>query len=289
MATNRLNFRAEFTQRTAMFLNTVFHKEKVLSIIDSLQKNIANEMEDHITKWNSPVSKAAWSQNCNLLKEFAENRNRYMFKHMMDYFNIPDTSRLTIKCSDGGKIAVCSSYILNKDSATFTLFDSIPVNLLALPEPGFTFSGWNNTDFNKQIYLILNKDTTVLASFEKTDQNIIPDTVNGTLILDDTLQPYYSTGNILIPGGDSLIIMDGVNVLMTPHSSIINYGFLRIEGSDTKPVIFDINPDVTDGYIKTGNKKWGAICINSGKISSGVTSIFIDTADAPCPGSGVNI
>ena len=257
------NFRAEFIQRTALFLNTTLSKERVLHIIDSLQNGIGNEIEDHINRWNAPVSKAAWLQNSNFLKQFAENRNPYMFQHMMEYFNIPDTSLIAIRSSQGGKVVVCSSYILNGDSVTFTLFNDIPVNLAAMPEPGFAFTGWNNKEYNKNISLVFNKDTSVFASFEKTDQNIIPDTIRGTMVLDDNTQPWFSEGNIIIPSGDSLIISEGVKILMMPNSSLMNYGFLEINGTDTNPVTLDINPNVLDTYYKSGHMKWGAICIQS--------------------------
>jgi parallel beta-helix repeat protein len=257
------NFRAKFIQRTALHLNTVFRKGRVLSIIDSLQVHIENEMEDHITRWGSPVSKAAWLQHSNYLKEFASYRNQYMFHHMMDYFNIADTSRLTIKSSKGGKVVVSSSYILKHDSATFTMCNQIPVSLLALPESGYTFSGWNNTDIHEEIQLVFNRDTSLFASFERTNHNIIPDTIQGTVLLTDTQFPWTSIGNIVIPPGDSLIIREGVNIRMTPDASLINYGYLKIEGTKANPVTFDIHSNSSGTYYKSKRNKWGAICIQS--------------------------
>jgi len=256
-------FRAGFLQRSALYMNTLFQRERVRGFADSLRSNIEDEMEYHIERWNSPVSLSAWRQNNNLLDEFVENRNRFMYQHLMDYFSIPDTSRLTVKCDEGGRVAICSSHIQHQDSATYTMFDSIPFRLRAIPDPGYAFSGWNRGNDQRQINLVIHGDTMVFASFEQTGHNVIPDTVRGRLVLDDADQPYYSSGNIVIPWGDSLIIGEGVNILMWPNSCIINQGHLSITGSGSKPVTIDINPDAVQGYLGSGPMNWGAVCINS--------------------------
>ena len=257
------DFRARFIQRTALFLNTLFSEERVVGIIDSLKNRIGNEMEDHITRWGSPVSLSVWNQNIDLLKEFASNRKDFMFRHLMEYFQVPDTSRLTIRCSEGGKVVVCSSYILAEDSVTFNMFDQVPLSLEAMPEPGYRFSGWNGSGSDQYIDLVLSNDTSMYAMFEKTGYNLLPDTVRGSLILIDTLHPYYATASVVIPPGDSLIVREGVKVFLTPHSSLVNYGSLQVLGTGSRPVTFDTNPHVTGAFYTSDTPKWGGLIIHS--------------------------
>ncbi|MEN8158060.1 MAG: CotH kinase family protein [Bacteroidota bacterium] len=256
-------FRERFIQRSALLMNTIFREERVTGIIDSLKQQIAGEMEAHITRWGSPVSMTAWNQNIGILKEFMENRSDYMYSYMMEYFQIADTSRLTIGCSEGGKIGVCSSYILAGDSATFTLFNQVPVNLVAMPEPGFVFRGWNGSDPDLQLELVLHGETVVYALFERSDQHLVPDTISGRLILDDPAQPWVATGNIVIPYGDSLIMEEGVVLYMRPGSSIVNDGFLQINGTRANPVTIDVNPSITGTYCTSSPRRWGGIVVRS--------------------------
>ncbi len=252
-------FRSAFIQRTALFLNTVFDEGRVLSVIDSLQGRIINDMDLHIARWNSPVSVAVWLQNLDQLKEFGTERKRYMFTHMMDYFDIPDTSRLTLQCGEGGKVVVSASEVQDSGPAVYTLCNGLPVSLAALPEPGYCFKGWNGTDPESQLELLLSGDTTIMALFETSEQYLLPDTVQGTLILEDTLQPYISAGHVHIPAGDSLVIREGVEIRMMPGASVFNKGFLLINGSADRPVTIDVNPDIKDGYLRSGSEKWGGI------------------------------
>jgi parallel beta-helix repeat protein len=257
------NFRALFIQRSALFMNTVFREERLLGIIDSLKLGIGNEIEDHINRWDSPVSLSAWNHNIEILKEFASNRNDFMFRHLMDYFNIPDTSLLTILCSPGGKVVVCSSFVLEEDSASLTLFNQVPVSLVAMPRPGYRFSGWNGLNPDPNVDLVFSNDTLVHALFERTSRNLLPDTVRGHLVLDDILQPYYASGSVVIPPGDSLTILEGVQVLMPPHSSLVNYGSLRILGTKNHPVLINVNTHITGAYFTSGTRKWDGVTIHS--------------------------
>jgi parallel beta-helix repeat protein len=103
----------------------------------------------------------------------------------------------------------------------------------------------------------------VYAVFEKTEFNLLPDTVRGSLILDDTLQPYYARGSVVIPPGDSLVVLEGVDVYMTPHSSLVNYGSLQVLGTKNRPVTFDSNPHITGAFYTSGNRQWGGLIIQS--------------------------
>jgi hypothetical protein len=257
------DFRARFIQRTILLLNTVFREERVLGIIDSLKFRIGDEMEDHISRWGSPVSLSGWNQNIELLKEFARNRNRFLLGHLMEYAQIQDTSRLTIHTTQGGKVVVCSSYILVEDSATLTMLNRLPFSLVAMPEPGYRFSGWSGINPDPSINLVLTRDTSLIALFERRNQNQLPDTIRGSLILDDTLQPYYATGNVVIPPGDSMILREGVTLLMTPRSSLVNYGSLQILGGRTRPVIIKSNPHQTGAFYTSDAQKWGGLIIQS--------------------------
>lgn len=261
-------FRAAFLQRTALFLDTVFEEDRVLSVIDSLKGQIEVEMEHHIARWNSPVSRAAWLQHMFYLEEFARNRNRYLAAHMMSYFSISDTSLLSLQCGAGGKVAIAGALVQDSGSAGYNLFNDLPVILQALPEPGYRFAGWNQMDGNTRLELVLSGDTLLSAVFEPSHADLIPDTIRGTLVLEEGSGPWYSSGNVFVPGGDSLIVEKGVELRMAPGASLVIEGCLFINGGPDGPVSMDVNPHTVEAYLISASKKWGGIIVRSGAQTS---------------------
>ncbi len=257
------DFRATFLQRTALFLNTVFDEDRVIGVIDSLKSLIEDEMESHIARWNSPVSRAAWLQHMAALEEFARLRNQQVMTHLMDYLSIPDTSRLTLQCGNGGKIALAGALVMDPGTDAYTLLNGLPIGLEALPEPGYTFTGWNGTDPGTPMDLVLSGDTLLFAQFEPSSEYLVPDTISGTLILDDVSQPYLSTGHVFIPAGDTLILEAGVVIRMMPGASLVNEGCLLVDGREDRPVYMDVNPSVVEDYLSSQSRKWGGIIIRS--------------------------
>ena len=277
-------FRASFLQRTALFLDTVFDEERVAFVIHSLMGQIEVEMEQHIARWNSPVSRAAWLQHMNNLEEFARNRNRHLTAHMMSYFSLPDTSMLTLQCGAGGKIAVAGALVQDSGVASYNLFNDLPVHLQALPEPGYSFIGWNRTDPESRLDLFLSADTLLAAFFEPSMADLIPDTVKGTLILEIAHRPWYSSGNVFVPDGDTLIIEQGIEVMMMPGASLVIEGCLITRGSPVRPVIIDVNPGAVDGYLVSGKRKWGGIIIRSDNLVSLRNTVMVNASSGMTEG-----
>ncbi len=256
-------FRATFLQRSTLFMGTVFDEGRVTGVIDSLKGLIENEMENHIARWNSPVSRDVWLQHMASLEEFARLRNRHLLGHLMDYFSIPDTSRLTLQCGNGGKIVLAGALVMEPGTDSYTLLNILPISLIALPEPGYVFTGWNGIDPGKQMDLILSGDTVLFAQFQPSTDHLLPDTISGTLILNDVSRPYFSSGHVFVPAGDTLIIGEGVEIRMKPDASLICEGYLFVEGHAEKMVRIDVNPSVVKNYLSSNRRKWGGIIIRS--------------------------
>jgi len=116
------DFRGEFLQRTALFMDTFLSERRVLSVIDSLENTIADEMPDHIMRWGSPVSMAAWQQHVSMLKAFATNRNHWMYRHILEYFSLSDTAAITIQHTEGGRVLFCGSVLVADGAARYALY-----------------------------------------------------------------------------------------------------------------------------------------------------------------------
>ncbi|MFO7672008.1 MAG: CotH kinase family protein, partial [Bacteroidales bacterium] len=257
------DFRATFLQRTALYLGTVFEEDRVIGVIDSLKVLIEDEMESHIARWNSPVSRASWLQHMADLEEFARLRNRQVMTHLMDYAPDQDTSTLTLQCGAGGKIALAGALVMDPGKESYTLLRGLPIGLEALPEPGFTFSGWNAADPDTHMDLVLSGDTLLVANFEPFSDDLLPDTISGTLILEEVSRAYLSAGSVFVPAGDTLILRAGVTIRMAPGASLLVEGCLQVEGRKERPVYMDVNPLAVGDYLSYRSRKWGGIIIRS--------------------------
>ncbi len=177
--------RNEFIQRFAAHLNSTFHTERVLYIIDSLKANIESEMPRHINRWKDypwgwagePIQNMdEWNTDVEIMREFAMYRPGYQRQHIMDYFGITDTSLLTTGVSEtfSGRIFI-NNVEITDSSSTGVYFNNIPVNVMAIPNAGFTFTGWSglSQSENPEISVILTGDTILTALFEPNNVNMV--------------------------------------------------------------------------------------------------------------------
>jgi hypothetical protein len=80
-----------------------------------------------------------------VLRDFAERRVPFMRSHFMNRFKIPGTVQIVLNVQDGsaGRIRVNSLDIRSFPWAG-TYFKGVPVEVSAVPNPGFRFAGWSD-------------------------------------------------------------------------------------------------------------------------------------------------
>ncbi|PLX22785.1 MAG: hypothetical protein C0597_01965 [Marinilabiliales bacterium] len=173
-------FKAEFIQKMAVYLNTVFDSDHVLNVLDSLKKNIEPEIERNHEKWGGIKQKtypclrtcsshAEWEANIKYIMEFIENRPGVIQKNMIDYFNLKGTVNLNIKVCDSntGRISLMG-YTLNKDYFDGNIFIDTPIRIEAIPYDGYEFVKWKGLDSeNKNENISLKSNKKLTAVFRK--------------------------------------------------------------------------------------------------------------------------
>ncbi|KAA5548312.1 CotH kinase family protein [Adhaeribacter rhizoryzae] len=70
-------FRIKFLERFEYHLENTFQPDKVIKIINSMEKEIAPEMEEHIARWRTFNSAGEWKKQVEVLRLFAKTRPRY--------------------------------------------------------------------------------------------------------------------------------------------------------------------------------------------------------------------
>lgn len=244
-------FKQDFSQRMAIHLHSTFSAQTVHNRIDSMQQNIANEMVNHINKWNSPNSMPVWQNHVFLLFEYAQKRPDYVQSHLQELFEIENTYSAEVNFDNKEGDVILHGVKLDS-SYTGALYSGINTTLEAQPKPGYAFVGWENTNItDPKITLTLTSDTVFKAIFAPNAENILPSSIQSDVVLRKEGSPYLAINDIVIEKGGSLSIEEGVTVLMNTSAHILVYGRLETAGTEDEPV------HITSYY---EDEKWGAIC-----------------------------
>ncbi|EZH66390.1 hypothetical protein DH09_10680 [Bacillaceae bacterium JMAK1] len=89
-------FRKEFINRYAHYLNTRFEANHVVERIDEFHAALAPEMQNHIERWNEPVSLEEWEDQVDILRDFAMNRQQFNRAHLAQHFALDGWSEMTV-------------------------------------------------------------------------------------------------------------------------------------------------------------------------------------------------
>lgn len=169
-------FKNLFINRFADHINSTFHPDRVAGIIDYHYESIREEIEEHEQRWGSDATSerriASW-------KEFAKERPEYQRRQIMESFGIPGTATLTLKTRpEKGIIKINTLEITNNTPGMDTgewsgvYFQGVPVQVTAIANPGYRFTGWVETGQSESgITLLLTGDMTLTANFTKQAQD----------------------------------------------------------------------------------------------------------------------
>jgi hypothetical protein len=255
-------FRDEFIQRAAAYMNGLYQPENTLAKVDSLQALLEPQMPRHIFKWKTPVNMNVWKGNIQFIREYLQNRPAHMRSHIAQQFGLTDSAKVTLRIEGKGKVAMAGVWHQN-DSSSGYYFKGAALSLLAVPEHGHRFAGWDE-QLKSANNLLLTGDTTLTARFEPETINIIPNVITSDFRLDATTGPWYATSNVSVLAGATLTIDAGTEILMSDGASLNIHGGLQINGEQSNRV--NIHPDPSPAArkpIRNTKPRWGVICLQN--------------------------
>jgi hypothetical protein len=183
-------FKTNFINRSADLMNTAFKSSRVSQFIQQTETDVDPEMPEHINRWRYPAlsntllersleipSVQKWNAIQSGLHNFAALRPKKLREYYMNYFELGDTSQITLNLNNtsAGRVKINSIII---DEHTLGIegnpypwngiyFQNIPISLKAIARPGFKFSHWENTNIvNPDTIIYLDQDTSFTAIFE---------------------------------------------------------------------------------------------------------------------------
>lgn len=191
------SFKHQFINRYCDLLNSNFSEQQLKNSIDKVFSAVNSSMTEHTRRWRYPsVSEtlidrsleipdlAVWNDNYAEFLAFAEERAHASREEFMLIFGIQDSFDIHLNVNDTamGLIKLNSlyldKYLIRNQTAVYpwtgNYFSKIPIELIAIPKPGYKFKHWNSglTNSDSLSFELVN-DTTLTAVFE-IDSTIIP-------------------------------------------------------------------------------------------------------------------
>lgn len=142
-------FKIGFVNRFADLLNTNFKSDRVYQKIVYFKNLIESEMPNHFERWQEGLgwhSLNVWYYHIETLRTFAKFRPAYVTAHIIGKFHLNGVAVIKIQhLPAAGKVRINSIFI-DDGSWTGNYFKGLPVELEAIPRPGYRFIEWQGID-----------------------------------------------------------------------------------------------------------------------------------------------
>lgn len=129
-----------YLQKFEYHLTNSFSEQHMLFIIDSIASALEPVMNEHINRWQYPLTLTNWKINMQKMREFAQLRPCYMKQHLYQHFNITDSSYAATICPFSVDTVPSVGYVIS--TYPNPAKDVINVEL----------SGYNDTDVRCSLY-----------------------------------------------------------------------------------------------------------------------------------------
>ncbi len=221
------DFRNRFINISADFLNTIFATETTLNIFKNVHDTISPEISKHLRRWGG--STIQWRRNTEVVETFLDLRPSYVQDHMIDEFNLGGLAAITLHVEpQGAGVVKLNSLYLDSHPWSGLYFLDVPIELIALPKPGYRFTGWQELDLQTpSATLLLEDDVTLTARFEESgsDESLVINEINYNAHADfdteDWIELYNPLSTSLDVSGWTIVDDDTNEAFMFPANTII--------------------------------------------------------------------
>lgn len=175
--TRNQQFVDRFLSQLADFLNSRFQPDYVIEVIDRLAAHIEPEIPRQAERWPQPEewdgeifqSLEDWLDKVGELRHFARSRPGYVHAQVLQHFGLDNMHQLELSLVDGGRVRI-NSLVINQSDWMGKYFEQTPVEVEAIPEFGYRFTGWRGDveSSERELVLHLEEDLVLEPVFEKT-------------------------------------------------------------------------------------------------------------------------
>jgi len=166
-------FKYQFINTMADLTNSIFRAEWTTKKIIEAQSLLEPEMPEHLKRWDfMDVSVGQWNENVQKMIQFAKERPASQIQHIIEFFSLYGTTEINLITDlQKGYIRINSLELKEgtpgiESPANWkgNYFKKVPVQITAVPYPGYEFSGWEETGNNSPSIIISPEENVILTA-----------------------------------------------------------------------------------------------------------------------------
>lgn len=246
-------FRIDLINRTCDLLNTLFLPQNSIATFDSLVAIIDPEMPNEIQRWNPSLTN--WETRKESIRNFLRDRPQVVRDQMRSYFSLSGQYSISLTVSGMGRIKI-NTLLPDTFPWQGIYMNNIPIELKAVPAPGYKFSGWDQPTLPDTfcVEITPSSDLSIMAFFEidTASMNELPIILNEIMY---NASPLYDSEDWVELYNPNQITMDlhgwilrdqnDSHQFSIPEGSIINaYGYMIVSRNQSK--FRQVFPSVTN-------------------------------------------
>jgi len=167
-------FRDRFINRFCDHLNTTFAPVRTLPIAEDVAETIEQEIPRHLDRWDRSQD---WDNRVLVVVDFLSRRPDLCRQFLRDQFDLAEevNLNLNVQPAEAGRILLNSVSVDSVFDGTY--FAGVPIQMVAQPAYGYTFTGWSDTTVaaSDSLTIAMGEDMTLTAIFEVS--NDVPQVV----------------------------------------------------------------------------------------------------------------
>jgi hypothetical protein len=123
------------------YLNTCFHADTALALLNKMAKRIEDEIPFHQKRWGTTV--ASWHKNIDIVREFVEKRPAHLYRQLDQKFGLDTLIEVSIKMPDENVCDISLNSIKIDRDFKGKYFTYIPQNIIVKPKHDYKLVGWS--------------------------------------------------------------------------------------------------------------------------------------------------
>jgi hypothetical protein len=144
------DYRQRFVNRYADYLNEHFLPQRTRQLMLDIYQEMSPEMDRHMTRWRAQgpfggtLGRATWHRELRDVSSYLGARNAIARQQIRGRYGIPGDWTLSLDVSPAGSGSVHLTAIDIAGPWSGEYFRFVPVEMTAVPAPGFEFDSWSD-------------------------------------------------------------------------------------------------------------------------------------------------
>ena len=244
------NFRDLFLQRFVEYINNAFEPGKAMALLDSLQANIAPEIQNHIDRWHGICgnnvcgisSIGNWQDAVSTMRSIVEERPAVVQQQLRDLFQLNDVVNVHLQVQPPGYgVMTLGEKTTITDTYTGDFFPGNTWTLSANPFNGYRFIEWRETATTTE--LLIDRG----SIWKYYDQGNLPGALWNTLNFNDSSWPDGAAQLGYGDGDETTVVGYGPNASNKYVTTYFRLPFIVADASTVQKLVFSLLRD--DGAV----------------------------------------